>query len=589
MTTDGPRFAWAGSLLVLVALWSTPVLANDHTALLPFTGGKNASATRQRIQTKLRAANVSLVPLKQTTSAWRASKNRAKVASKLDAKFLVSGRVRKSGEQWVADIQVFNAGGKRVRKFRIASTKLVRVGNRAAQKLLDTKLLPKVRGAAPAAPPPSVMRIGPEKEGATPPPPPPKPRAPKSATPRIVVGSFEGRSAAKIRTGAVRAFSGKPVKLVANKTLVTKARAMGANLKKNNGHVAPARALGVDAIVGGDVELEGNTWTAYVRLIDGRSAQVLRQEYYEARTAASLARVIEKDLWGGFKGEIAELHEDRDRAIAKAAKGDTSKQAARDRRRDERKTARYKGKRLPTALDLAFYFRFIRRTFTYNDVLSPDLRDYSIRGAPGIALRFRWYPGAHFVSNVASQFGVDIEYERLFNFESTRADDGQTFPGRSRAWGVGLRWRYPFKRVQPSLMVAYGRHSFEVLPSGPPRPGLDNTPEIPQVNYEFIRYGGEVRWDVVAGLKLTINGSFLQVLETGGISSNLWFPDAKANGMTAEFLLGYAIPANFEVRAGFDYRRYFFDLNPRPPNPPFVAGGALDVYWGLTLGIAWRY
>jgi hypothetical protein len=38
-----------------------------------------------------------------------------------------------------------------------------------------------------------------------------------------------------------------------------------------------------------------------------------------------------------------------------------------------------------------------------------------------------------------------------------------------------------------------------------------------------------------------------------------------------------------------DYRRYWFDLNPVPPDPPYVAGGALDQYWGISIGAAWRY
>ncbi len=571
-----PCVAWAGACAVLFGLFATPVAAQgDRAALLRFTG-KDANAIRQRVQKRLRAKNIDVAPLKEVGEASRANKGRVNIARALNAKVLIGARVQKPEERWVIDVSVYNAKGKRTRKFRVSSSNLTRAANRAADKLVQLDLVPEVQAKKPPPPPKPVAKAE------------PAPRK-TSAIPRLVIRPFEGRNASKIRIGAVRAFSGKPVKLVPSQSFVDKAEQLGVNLRKSSGQIKTARALNVDALVDGDVELEGNTWTAYVRLVDGDSGQVLRQEYYEERTAAALSRRIQQDLWNGFRKPIADLRTDRQAAVATAKKKDTSKEGARERRRDERRMARYRGLGLPTAIDIQFDFRLVHRNFEYNDDLREDLRDYELGAGPGFAVRMRWYPAAHFVANAWSQFGVDGFYERLANLTSERAEDGQSFPTRASAWGIGLRWRYALKRVQPSLLVGYGRQNFEVLVSGPPRPGFDNTPQVPQVNYKFIRYQGEIRWDVVAGLKLMIRGAFLQVLETGGISSPLWFPNASANGMEAELLFGYALPLGFEVRTGFDYRRYFFDLDPEPPNPPFVAGGALDVYWGFTLGIAWRY
>ena len=58
--------------------------------------------------------------------------------------------------------------------------------------------------------------------------------------------------------------------------------------------------------------------------------------------------------------------------------------------------------------------------------------------------------------------------------------------------------------------------------------------------------------------------------------------------MDTGLLIGFALPKGFEVRLGIDYRRYWFDLNPVPPDAPYVAGGALDRYLGFTVGFAWR-
>ena len=39
---------------------------------------------------------------------------------------------------------------------------------------------------------------------------------------------------------------------------------------------------------------------------------------------------------------------------------------------------------------------------------------------PGVGMKFQYYPGAHFTAGVGAQFGIDFEWERLFDFDSTR-------------------------------------------------------------------------------------------------------------------------------------------------------------------------
>jgi hypothetical protein len=123
-------------------------------------------------------------------------------------------------------------------------------------------------------------------------------------------------------------------------------------------------------------------------------------------------------------------------------------------------------------------------------------------------------------------------------------------------------------------------------------PGEDNTAGIPSVKYEFVRIGAGFR--VAIGKKelfiIAANAAFRGVFSVGGIGTSLWFPEAKANGMDAGLMFGFALPKGFEVRLGVDYRRYGFDLNPvpPPPDPPYVAGGAADQYWGFSIGVAWR-
>jgi hypothetical protein len=206
-----------------------------------------------------------------------------------------------------------------------------------------------------------------------------------------------------------------------------------------------------------------------------------------------------------------------------------------------------------------------------------------------VALKFQYFPGAHFTDGIGAQFGIDFEWERVFDFESTQAD-GTSFPTEAQQFLVGLRWRYPTGRWEPFIVADYGVQKFEFGVSGPAIPGEDNTAGVPGVRYKFVRIGAGFR--VALGKNETYiigaNIAFRGVFSVGGIGTYAWFPEATANGMDAGLVFGFALPLGFEIRIGGDYRRYGFDLNPVPPDPPYVAGGALDQYLAGTIGVAWR-
>jgi hypothetical protein len=248
-------------------------------------------------------------------------------------------------------------------------------------------------------------------------------------------------------------------------------------------------------------------------------------------------------------------------------------------------------KQRPAAVDIEIDFRMVNRNFSYADDLRGDLRDYKLKIGPGVGTKFQYYPGAHFTAGVGAQFGIDFEWQRIFDFESTRAD-GEQFPTQSQQFLIGMRWRYPKGRWEPSVVLDYGVHTFEFGVSGPPQIGEDNTAGVPSVRYEFVRFGGGFR--VAIGKKeifiITTSIAYRGVFSVGPIGTYVWFPEATANGMDALLMFGFALPKGFEIRLGADYRRYGFDLNPvpPPPEPPYVAGGALDQYWGFSIGAAWR-
>ncbi|MGB5809482.1 MAG: hypothetical protein WBG86_03065 [Polyangiales bacterium] len=570
----------AFTLLVGLCSLSGTVRADDGAAAVLPMQGPQAAKVRQRVQSGLRAASVPMVPLKKVTAVTKKTKGYAKQAAKLDATILIGGRIRRSGDRWIADVGIRDASGARVRKFRATSSAVGRLSSRIVTVLMGSGLMP---GKGDASEGVTKLGVGAAEAKTV--------EAPVETptVPQLVVRPFEGPQASKVRGAAVRGLKGKPVGLVPNKKFAQKASALNANLAADEGHVPPSRALGVNALLEGEIVREDGIWSAYLRLVDGESTDVISQHYYEGETSTELAREVQARLWDDFRKDVGRFDPTAGVVVAAAPTMAATPTEARDTKPDrepkERKARPPKRDR-PAAVDIEFDFKFVHRELTWKDDLLGNLRDYTLKFGPGIQTKFQYFPGAHFTSGVGAQFGVDFEYERLFSFDSER-DDGLQFPTTSQQFLVGIRWRYPAGRWEPMLLAGYGLHKFEFGVSQPPV----NTAGIPGVRYQFYRLGGGFRVGLGERENFIIiaNASFRGLISAGGIESDVWFPDANGNGMDALLMFAYGLPKGFEVRVGVDYRRYWFDLNPIPPDPPYVAGGALDQYWGLSIGAAWRY
>ena len=563
---------WALMVLCSASWFGGMASADDGAAaLLPFQGTQ-AAKVRQSVQKGLLAQDVSLVPLKQVSAVVKKTKGYAKQAAKLNASALVKTRVRKVEGKWIADTEVRNAKGARVEKLRTSSSTQTRLSNRIVAGLMKTGLMPTAGAAGVAA--------------AQEPPPPDQPR--------VVVRPFKGTQSAKVRGAAVRGLSKEPIELYPNSKFADKAKSLGANLQSDGGHVAPAVSLAVSGLFEGDVLHEDGVWSAYIRLVDGRSSAVVSQHYYESGSLSGLMKKVQDDVGPDFRKDISKLGVVAPGAVAVApvvaaapapVKVDPKKEPAPEKSKSKRK----KKSEGPAAVDIEADFRIVRRTLEYNDDLDGDLRNYELKAGPGVALKFQYFPGAHFTDGLGAQFGIDFEWERVFKFDSKR-DDGASFPTQSQQFLIGLRWRYPTGRWEPFVVADYGVHNFEFGVSGPPVPGEDNTAGVPGVRYEFFRIGGGFRVAMgkndtfILGANIALRGVF----KVGGIGTYAWFPEAKANGMDLGLVFGFALPLGFEIRIGGDYRRYWFDLNPVAPDPPYVAGGALDQYLAGTIGFAWR-
>lgn len=566
------RWLRACALVLVVSSWWVSGVARADSgaaALLPFQGPHGAKV-RQDVQAGLRKANVEVVPLKRVSAVVKTTKGYAKQAARLDASVLVKSRLRRVEGRWVAATELRNVTGQRVKRLKTSSGSVGRLSSRLVTQLLNTGLMPSPPAQAASAPPPPKAAPEPPKQ------------------PRVVVRPFEGTQASRVRGAVVRGLREEPIELYPNGDFVEKAQSLGVSLRSEGGHVAPAKSLAVSALLEGDVLREEGVWSAYVRLVDGRSPTIIRQRYYEADTLNELVESIEGRVGPDFRNDLGRLEVMKPGAVVVAPTASVAPPPKEQREKETTKVRPAKEKR-PAAVDIQAEFRVVRRKLRYNDDVFGALRDYTLGAGPGVGLRFQYFPGAHFTSGVGAQFGIDFEWERLFAIDSTRAD-GATFPTTSQQFLIGLRWRYPTGRWEPFVVIDYGVHSFDFGVSGPPVPGEDNTAGVPGVRYELVRIGGGFRVALGKTETYIIGGHFAlrAVFDVGGIGTNAWFPEANANGLDTGLFVGFALPLGFEVRLGLDFRRYWFKLNPVPPDAPYVAGGATDHYLAGTLGFAWR-
>jgi len=157
------------------------------------------------------------------------------------------------------------------------------------------------------------------------------------------------------------------------------------------------------------------------------------------------------------------------------------------------------------------------------------------------------------------------------------------FPTTLWGFSLGARFRIPFAAHTLTAVVGYGLQSFRIEAISP----TVSAPEIPDVDYSFMRLGAEVRF-VFGWFVTELNFAYLPLFGTGQLSEPDWFPNNSGAGLEAGGVLGFLLADWVELRAAFEYRRFWFSLNPEPGDAR-IAGGALDNYFKGSLGVAFYW
>lgn len=346
----------------------------------------------------------------------------------------------------------------------------------------------------------------------------------------------------------------------------------------DDGVMSPAD---VDAYIAGGVDrVSRRVWAMNVRVTNGADGRTLADVAFEERNLPRLRRAVGRTFWDELRGPLAQS-ESRTRArppepevVLDGAGADDDEGAYEDEDAP--------GDHGLPALEVSVSAQFLNRQLAYNDDLFGALRPYDLPFWPFVAGELQIYPFAFVSSGPFSHLGLVVRGDGAPGL-SSQDSQGNTFPTTSWGLSVLMRGRVPVDRSEIGFVAGYGVRNFQIGTDG-----SDNEPEVPDTEYGFLEFGADSRINLVEELFLTLRGSYLLLTATGELGSSEWFPRNTGGGLEGEVGAAYHLLEGLELRGSFLYRRFWFSMNPEVGDPR-VAGGAVDQYFGVTAGIAWRF
>jgi hypothetical protein len=229
--------------------------------------------------------------------------------------------------------------------------------------------------------------------------------------------------------------------------------------------------------------------------------------------------------------------------------------------------------------------RGYNRKFNYTPTPDPYLRSYELNVGPAIVGAVRVYPGAFFTDNTWSHIGIQARYEfgLATTAETPRANGTiASLTTASSEFHIGLRGRAPLGEHELGVFGLFGTHAFTL--KGDENPNADPYALVPDVNYQFLRFGVDARFAIS---KFMVGGHIAPrfLLSMADIDkARVWFPGASGSGLDFGVLVGWRLAPWLSAVGGADVVRYGFDFNAIPSDNRVVAGGASDTYLSVWLG-----
>ncbi|MRG92207.1 hypothetical protein [Polyangium spumosum] len=235
----------------------------------------------------------------------------------------------------------------------------------------------------------------------------------------------------------------------------------------------------------------------------------------------------------------------------------------------------------PVGGTLRFGVEVAGRSFAYSDPLkvATNLRPYDVAGVPLLRLGGELRPLQWTRVSVLEDVGITGEYT-FAPYLSSSVTAGADIRTSWDRGSVGLRVPIRLGRGEHAAVVApvvgYGWLDFSFQETGP------LAAEIPTVGYRMLRVGVDGRLRLKGPVTLLGAFEYLEPVSGGALYER--FRDATIGGIDTSLGLALAVTKGAEVSLSVAYTRFFSTFVP-VPGDAYVAGGALDQFVSVKLGI----
>ena len=565
-----PFVLFAASLAI-----AAPALAQSRVVVADFAGAGSGAIRNQAVRGLSGESGIELVSSDEFAAAGGLD-DVAAAASELNLSAVVEGTTARRGRRWVARVTVRDAGGSEIASDTFVSRNL-RGLQSAVRRGVTRDVADAIRGATAASGGGAPVEEEEEEAEEAP--------AASGGGARVVVRPFDGPGAGQARGIVIEELRSQGVSLVDNEEADDAAERVGADLGTPDGRVAVARELRVSAWIDGSVDRRSRrSYESTVRLTNGHDGFMVEEATFRGRNARQLVARMRAGVWQELGGAIAGTRPPPGAVASSDDGGDGDGEEEGGEYDvfggDDDEVSGPSGPR-PPAMLVSASLRLLRRRLSYKDDLFGQLRGYELGGAPAIGLVAHFYPGALFTDGLAANIGLDFRGEAGVGVQSADSS-GVEYPTDTSAWSLGGRLRIPLGAHEAAALLHYGRHSYDIEAAN-----VDNPkPDIPDVDYEFVRLGAEGSFAILDELRVTARIGWLVMLGAGEIQEDYWFPRSDVGGVEGALGIGYMVTDDIEVQAGVDVRRYFYTMNPEPGDL-WIAGGAADQYLAGSIGASW--
>ncbi len=253
----------------------------------------------------------------------------------------------------------------------------------------------------------------------------------------------------------------------------------------------------------------------------------------------------------------------------------------------EKKDDAPKSKRTPhlhstSIFSLGLMYELGGRHMAFNDALSKNIRPYDVLPVSMFSIAGEVYPAAPTGITVLKNIGIAARFSMAIGLSSSTKGGTEEIQNTWIRFRGGLKWRFvPGSEEGPvlALLGEFGIDQFTFGDAG------DLAGQVPTVDYQYVRAGGEVRLPI-GPVAFLLGGGYRGLLGVGETGARF-----RTNSAFAfDGLIGFSVrlPAGFEARLEGDYSRVFYSFAPEVGDE-YVAGGAVDEMLGARLGVGFVY